>query len=188
MLPSYIKLYNFSALIVTIIAIYFSLQNALHPDPKYPFYLFLCQCFFLIELYNIKIKKSNSLIFPTFMQLSSRIFISLLVLYYDLSDIYYKTMCFSWYLSDCIRYLFYLFRTSFFKWMRYNFFIIFYPIGTGIEIYLINKVYFKHENVVRYILAGISLVYIPGFLYLYWHMIRQRQKVGKSRKMERKRK
>lgn len=180
MLPSYMKIYNTIALCMTLLALYLTILNTLNFHYQFQFYIFLCQAFFLVELLNIKTKKSNAMLLPTLLQLSSRLFISFLSVMYDLNHLYYNIMCFSWYLSDCIRYLYYIFRTKLFKFMRYNFFIVLYPLGTGIEIYFLNQVYFKHKHILRYIIGVITIIYLPGFVYLYWHMIRQRRKVNKN--------
>ncbi|TBU05287.1 protein tyrosine phosphatase-like protein [Hamiltosporidium tvaerminnensis] len=181
---TYIKVYNLTGVLVCCGALVLTVLYYWTKKIDFLLYLVFCQCFFILEILNIKMGKSNSTILPTFLQLLSRIFIIGIICY--LNKLYNKMlilMCVCWYISDLIRYLFYLTRNSFIRKVRYNAFIVLYPVGTSIEIYLCNGIYLKYSNsFISYLMGGIIMCYVPGFIFLYYHMIRQRISYSKNEK------
>jgi very-long-chain (3R)-3-hydroxyacyl-CoA dehydratase len=85
----------------------------------------------------------------------------------------------AWSLAEIIRYQYYLYReVSFLQFLRYNAFIVLYPLGvlTG-EIPLIWEHY---QNLKFRFDIFVLLLYLPGFPFLYFHMLklrRRRQKI-----------
>ncbi|KAM0673893.1 hypothetical protein GVAV_002731 [Gurleya vavrai] len=181
----YMKLYNSCGIIFCLYALICTVLHFKFHNDSYVLKIALCQSFFLLEIFNIITGKSNSSFIPTFLQLVSRMFIIWIVCYFqiDLTKGYsFTVMSLSWFFSDLIRYIYYLIRADWSKWLRYNSFILFYPIGTSIEIYLMNCLYLKSSDLISKLIAGIILCYIPGFAFLYFHMIKQRN-FGKKNKL-----
>lgn len=172
----YIKVYNFFGILVSLLALYFTFTNIFTHSK--PLHILLCQSFFLLEIVNIRRKVSNSKLLPTLLQLSSRIFILVIALFLRYSTSF-TIMCVSWYLSDFIRYCYYFSRNRFFKWMRYNFFIALYPVGVGMEMKLVGEL-LRHE-IGWFVAVTIFMAYIPGFAFLYYHMIKQRRFANRTR-------
>lgn len=182
----YITFYNFLGTTICFLALYFTFK--LFSDSNSQTNLVInyrnvgfCQTFFLLEIVNILIGKSNSGILVTFAQLASRLFISWVVCFaYNLPSKNMNVLMFSsWYLSDLIRYFYYLTRFSIFKHLRYTLFLVTYPMGTFIEmygIYLLSRVFSEKMNCVSIFLCLIMFIYIPGFVFLYTHMLKQRRK------------
>ncbi|KAK6202342.1 tyrosine phosphatase-like protein [Scheffersomyces amazonensis] len=107
--------------------------------------------------------------------------------------IFFNTILWAWSLSDIIRYTFFVFKLidngklcpRFLLWLRYSAFLILYPLGLISEsatVYLSlssvkNSPYYHYY----FLIFGLSS-YIPGFYFLYGHMLKQRKKVlGRSK-------
>lgn len=172
----YIKSYNLLGIIVCIYALYLTGVNTRTHDET--FGILLCQAFFLFEIINIYLKKSNSKLFPTMLQLASRVFILGICLNIKYTP-YFTVMCLAWYVTDLIRYCYYLSRNNVFKWLRYNMFIALYPIGVGMELKIVS--YLLDYAVWRYFVIAIFMAYIPGFGFLYFHMLKQRRSISIKR-------
>ncbi|KAF7683567.1 putative very-long-chain (3R)-3-hydroxyacyl-CoA dehydratase [Astathelohania contejeani] len=184
-MASYIKTYNFIGIIACIIALVFTTTYQIFGTPNHLLYIAECQTFFVVEILNIIFRRTNAKLFPTCAQLFSRLFIVWNICY---KEGYHgravTTMFYCWYISDMVRYIFYLFRNTFFKYIRYNLFIIAYPAGVALELYLLNSVYLKSSGVIKKLYTILIVGYVPGFVYLYYHMIKLRSKYLKFDKMK----
>ncbi len=119
-----------------------------------------------ILLVLIKISKGNLLI--TTMQVSSRLLITFC--FVEEMNIYSNSLAIVWALSEFVRYPYYIFPNSkILKWLRYNSFIILYPIGMFLEavhIYF-NNIPYTNILILLYPLFGPKM---------YLHMLNQRNK------------
>ncbi|KRH92562.1 Protein tyrosine phosphatase-like protein PTPLA (contains Pro instead of catalytic Arg) [Pseudoloma neurophilia] len=141
------------------------------------------QTFYILELFNIIIGMSKAKIFPTILQLSSRLFIIWPICHrFQYTQGIVHLMLYCWFFSDTIRYLFYLSRNRFFKFLRYNLFLFFYPIGTYCEIVLVSRTESISIGLFKYLLRTIMLFYIPGFVFLFFHMLKRRKWTSKTEK------
>jgi very-long-chain (3R)-3-hydroxyacyl-CoA dehydratase len=61
-------------------------------------------------------------------------------------------------------------------WTRYNFFFILYPMGAGSEWMLVNAARPFTKDLFHYFLLAMQVIYFPGFIHMYTHMIKQRTK------------
>jgi very-long-chain (3R)-3-hydroxyacyl-CoA dehydratase len=182
----YLVLYN----TISILILLYSTANAILFQLTYSStYILKCalsQTFFLFEILNIVLRMSRSTIFPTIVQLFSRLYIIWVIVYlHDIKNVYLTSLLIVWNLSDLIRYFFYLFRWGVFRRLRYNAFLLLYPIGIFLEIYLTNIVYLKYQNWLSWVFGGSILMYLPLFPYLYYHMIKQRRRSNKIFDMKR---
>ncbi|ADM11596.1 protein tyrosine phosphatase-like protein [Encephalitozoon intestinalis ATCC 50506] len=187
---SYIRIYNTVGFIICIVALSTSLMFYKTMDPKYLREAGLCQTFFLMEVANICAKKSNARYVPTVMQLVSRMFIIWVVFwYYGIIDWTFPIITTCWYLSDSIRYVFYMFRVDTIRVIRYNLFLLTSPIGFALEMYCLKTLYYSLGKILSYFVVLAGVVYIPGFIFLFSHMLRQRKwsrkvKACKNRKKD----
>jgi very-long-chain (3R)-3-hydroxyacyl-CoA dehydratase len=185
---TYTKLYN----VLGISVIFYGLVNAVlyqvHKERKYLFRAGLAQTFFLLEIFNIIIGISRSTYIPTLIQVSSRVYVIWTSYIHKIQNTPLTLLLVCWNISDLIRYAFYLFRSRWLKSLRYNAFIILYPIGIALEIYLTNCVYLMHTNYKAKLLGAIMLLYIPLFPYLYYHMLTQRKRSTKIFEVNKKKK
>lgn len=163
-------IYNFIALILWINVIFYYYSNL---NNNVSFNLIkIVQTFNLLDilLAVLKITKNNP--FLCFLQLLSRI----VVIYYPLSFISnsealcQKIMFIIWGFADSIRFAYYLFNNYVIKLLRYNAFLILYPVGVFLEIKT-----FKNADLGN-IFYLIILIYLIGFPILFFHMLRSRSK------------
>ena len=81
-----------------------------------------------------------------------------------------------WSLAEIPRFIFYLFKTPVFRWMRYSVFLVCYPAGVGIELVWI---YFLFKGLpflwAKIFLVILGIAYLFGFPYLFLHLFRSRQ-------------
>ncbi|EJW03773.1 hypothetical protein EDEG_01929 [Edhazardia aedis USNM 41457] len=183
LLSAYILVFNIISILITIVALIFSLRFYFKPVEDTIFVVALCQSFFLLELLNIKIGATNSTYFATSTQLASRLFIIWYVCMFrgvlssrqiSLPKIYifknhFALMGFCWFISDCIRYAFYTLRSGWLRWLRYNLFIILYPLGVAMEMFLSFKMISSFNG-----FLVVAVLWAVGFPFLYGHMIKQR--------------
>lgn len=82
----------------------------------------------------------------------------------------YSSMLFAWGVTEVIRYGFFVFTLSGFSprilsWLRYNLFLILYPLGAGSEAFLIYKAVpaaKKMRQEYAWVLQLILFIYVPG--------------------------
>lgn len=100
------------------------------------------------------------------------------------SNWWYPTLVLAWGLADFIRYAYYTLSLVTdgetwrpIKWLRYNAFIPLYPIGTVCEFYLLYstwRAWKSSGNGWNYGLLALLAIWLPGLLYMYAHMLKQR--------------
>ncbi|KAG0435811.1 Very-long-chain (3R)-3-hydroxyacyl-CoA dehydratase PHS1 [Dictyocoela muelleri] len=150
--------------------------------------IFLGQMFFITEFFNSLIKASKSPISSVSLQLLSRIFVSFLLFSANnyenhviastkatKSTLSISILFICWYTADLIRYSYYFFKTDCLKKLRYNAFLILYPIGLIFEIYFVNSFESVVGDKMSMFLKAVMIFYLPGFFYLYFYMIRRRR-------------
>ena len=93
----------------------------------------------------------------------------------------FTAMSVAWSLTDMIRYFYYMRSSSLMlRWLRYSAFIVLYPIGLSCEPYIVYLTLSKVQGGYYYFLCACLLAYIPGFLYLYGYMWKQRGRILNS--------
>lgn len=150
--------------------------------------IFFGQLFYVSEVLNILMGASKSPILSVSLQIASRVFISFILFAannlpntaFVSSEIPRATlkmavMFISWYIADSIRFGYYLLRTKYLKKLRYNAFLVLYPIGVMLEIYFVNSLDSVDMPYMSVFLRFVMIAYLPGFTYLYFYMIRRRR-------------
>lgn len=92
----------------------------------------------------------------------------------------FATVAVIWSLADCNRYLYYLFKNHpLTAALRYNSFILLYPIGVFGEMMLINDYVNRHTELSEtmiVIIRGIQIAIVFGLVFLYTYMLKMRSK------------
>jgi len=140
--------------------------------------LLALKIFQTLQLFDIvfallKMTKSN--IYASMLQVIARI-INTFWLYHDSTPrtIILLTL-YPWSISDIIRSLYYLFKDYYFiQFLRYNLFLILYPLGVTGEVLAIEY-YRTFHNELTYVLRLVQLLLIIGFLFLYFYLFKQRK-------------
>ncbi|KAF5026365.1 hypothetical protein F66182_1573 [Fusarium sp. NRRL 66182] len=101
----------------------------------------------------------------------------------------YSLMLMAWNAADAVRYLYFALQTgtesvpSALLWLRYNLFIVLYPIGILSEARLVYEVILPsrvRNPAYQYLLWSGLAIYVPAFYVLYGHMLAQRAKVSRT--------
>ena len=103
----------------------------------------------------------------------------------------YATMLLAWSVTEVIRYSYFVFSLSglgvpkLWTWLRYNTFLVLYPLGIASECWLVYSAIplAKERNeMFAYALWAILAVYVPGSYILFSHMLAQRRKIARQNK------
>ena len=101
----------------------------------------------------------------------------------------YSTMLLAWSFTEVVRYSYFVFNLSgvgvpkLWTWLRYNTFLVLYPMGVASECWLVWKASApagEKNETLKYGLWAILGVYVPGFYVLFTHMLRQRGKLQRE--------
>jgi very-long-chain (3R)-3-hydroxyacyl-CoA dehydratase len=139
----------------------------------------------------------RSPLLTTLMQVSSRFLLVHLIAYpfpeSTRTSPAYATMLLAWSVTEVIRYSYFVFTLSnigvpkLLSWLRYNTFLVLYPLGVSSECWLvwkasgpageINKMY----EYAAWVILG---VYVPGIWVLFTHMLKQRSRILRDMKLK----
>ncbi|CAA9959412.1 hypothetical protein P3342_004408 [Pyrenophora teres f. teres] len=101
----------------------------------------------------------------------------------------YSTMLLAWSVTEVIRYSYFVFSLSgvgvptLWTWLRYNTFLVLYPLGIASECWLVYSAIplAKERNeAFGYAFWTILAVYVPGSYILFSHMLAQRRKIARQ--------
>jgi very-long-chain (3R)-3-hydroxyacyl-CoA dehydratase len=147
------------------------------------------QLFQISDIILILIGLSKGSVFGAFMQILGRNVVSLLFISAESDRLRFATVAIIWAMADVNRYLYYLFKKNpITGFLRYNSFILLYPLGVYGEMLIIND-YIKRNaaglsdneiNVIRLV----QVLIIGGMVYLYSYMLSSRKKYYKSLQVE----
>lgn len=200
-----------SFVLLNVFATYFVFDRDLYVTFQYTrWWTTVVQSFAVIEIINAATGVVKSPLMTTTMQVLSRLLVVWGVWYVapDARGNYsnaYLTLHSAWAVTEVIRYYYYAnhlmsqqnplkgFKRhtvpSYLIWLRYNAFIILYPLGISSECYMIYYAlgYALTKETTAYtgyalFLAFCLLAYIPGSVILFSHMVRQRAKTLKAAK------
>eukprot|EP01012_Entosiphon_sulcatum_P036243 TRINITY_DN4614_c0_g1_i1.p1 TRINITY_DN4614_c0_g1~~TRINITY_DN4614_c0_g1_i1.p1 ORF type:complete len:230 (-),score=21.38 TRINITY_DN4614_c0_g1_i1:51-713(-) len=189
--------------IFVISALHFAAGGA--PDALYPAiqqWLVIFQTLAILEIVHSLFGIVRSPVFSTFVQVMSRILVlhGALQLHYPEVTSHWSvaSLVFSWSAVEVIRYSYYFFNELnsvpyLLKWLRYSAFMVLYPSGISSELLILYgslsslRVYrpftvdlpnvvnfaFDYPLIVTFL---IYVVYAPGSVFMYTHMLQQRKK------------
>lgn len=126
----------------------------------------------------------------TLMQVASRFFLTWVIAYnFPATTQYtpaYASMLTAWSVTEVVRYSYFVFNISslgvpsFVTWLRYNTFLILYPVGVASETWLISNAIPSAEKLNEnygYVMYGVIATYVPGFYVLFTYMLKQRRNI-----------
>lgn len=152
--------------------------------------LCLVQVVASLEIIHAYFKWIKSNFIFTFLQTGARIIMLFIILQVDVERDFFSTsiinlftvyqlMALAWCVAEIIRSSYYLKKSSkIIAWLRYNTFIICYPVGVTTELYLIySLLIYKSKLSVTIALILLILTYFIGFPSLYLHLLKQRKRI-----------
>ena len=101
----------------------------------------------------------------------------------------YTTMLLAWSVTEVIRYSYFVFSLSgvgvpkLWTWLRYNTFLVLYPLGITSECWLVYQAIplaSQRNELYAYALWAILAIYVPGSYILFTHMLAQRRKIARQ--------
>ncbi|KAH3670569.1 hypothetical protein OGAPHI_001084 [Ogataea philodendri] len=160
----------------------------------------LIQCLAVTEIYNSAVGNVRSPLVTTVVQVSSRLLL-VIGIFTVLPDSpanahwAYISMITAWSISEIIRYYYYAANIlsegnppQTLKWLRYNAFLILYPIGISSEWTMIYKSLDEAALSVgdwyKWFLVVCLGIYFPGAYVMYTHMLKQRRKEAKKQSLK----
>ncbi|OHT04104.1 Very-long-chain (3R)-3-hydroxyacyl-[acyl-carrier protein] dehydratase PASTICCINO 2 [Tritrichomonas foetus] len=140
-------------------------------------YFIIVQTIMLLDIIHAVLKIVRGNIFATILQVLSRIYVVWMILPSQESPNLFNYLMFTaWSFAEIIRYQYYNHKNAkgVLLFLRYNAFIILYPIGVLLgEIPLIYQNYQATGFVFQIFVLSL---YVPFFPYLYIHMLKLRKK------------
>ena len=144
----------------------------------------ITQTFGGLEILLALSKISSSSVFTTFTQFLSRM--TVIFVFLSKNDTT-STICFfliPWSIADSTRSLYYVYKDSrLLGKLRYNLFLILYPIGCAGEVMLMEqriKGLNGNTNNLYYIIRSVQVLFFMGLIVLYSHLLKQRKKFYKA--------
>jgi very-long-chain (3R)-3-hydroxyacyl-CoA dehydratase len=144
----------------------------------------ITQTFGGLEILLALLKISSSSVFTTFTQFLSRM--TVIFIFLSNNDTT-STICFfliPWSVADATRSLYYVYKDSrLLGQLRYNLFLILYPIGCAGEVMLMEQRIrgLKGDtNNLYYVIRSVQVLFFMGLVVLYSHLLKQRKKFYKA--------
>lgn len=96
-------------------------------------------------------------------------------------SLFFAAFLVAWGVTEIFRYSFYAAKQlghvpHWLVWIRYSTFIVMYPYGLVTEPWVLYQTLPHVSGVYYWLLAVGSILYIPGFIYLYGYMFKQRNR------------
>jgi very-long-chain (3R)-3-hydroxyacyl-CoA dehydratase len=104
----------------------------------------------------------------------------------------YSSMLLAWSFTEVVRYGYFVFTLSglgvpaLLSFLRYNTFMILYPLGISSECWLVYQAIPAAKTLderLPYVLWAVLAVYVPGSYVLFSHMLRQRSRIQKQQRV-----
>lgn len=148
------------------------------------------QLFQVSDILLVLIGKSKGNVVAAFFQILGRNVVTLFLMEPETNHLSFAGVLVIWSIADINRYLYYIFKNnSLTAFLRYNSFLLLYPIGGFAEMVVINNYISRHpelEDIYIYMIRAIQAMIITGVVVLYSHMLKARSKYMKSSKEEKK--
>lgn len=190
MLNYYLKFYNFFLSLLWMAVLLMFFMNSGQLDYTNLILLNIAQGAALLEVFHALMKWVKSPVVTTFIQVSSRIFILILINflfahdfpeYFGLNGLHLAI--FAWSFTEIVRYSYYLSllykkTIHLLTFSRYTFFIVLYPIGVIGELMILytwaTEYGISPDQWRIWFMGIITLLYIIFFPQMYLHMWKQR--------------
>jgi very-long-chain (3R)-3-hydroxyacyl-CoA dehydratase len=156
-----------------------------HCPPALLAFAFLVQALNVYDLWLILGKQRRGAVLPWVLQNGARLLFIVLLYIAWKQNIHFRIFIFIdaaslllivWSLAEISRFLFYVFNTRALKWLRYNSFLVCYPLGVLIELAWMYKLYLATAFIFgKILLIALAFAYLFGFPYLFLHLFRSRR-------------
>lgn len=187
----------------------FALVNVLFTYAVHPQHVFeltykwttAIQCLAVLEIVHSAIGIVRSPLMTTVMQVASRLLVVIgiwvvLPLAEGNYSPAYLTVHVAWCITEVVRYYYYALNLAGsvpakLEWLRYNLFLVMYPLGISSELYMIYKALPEANYLSMYyalFLVVAMATYVPGSPILFGHMLKQRKKFLQAQTKEHKQK
>ena len=148
------------------------------------------QLLMILDVVHAAIGLVRSSVMTTAMQIASRVIVVAILLTNKTasSTVLGLTLILcAWCPTEILRYSYYIVKDlcpesipSFLTWLRYNTFFVLYPVGISGEILIMYSSLAGYRESadlqwMQYVIYAIFVIYVPGAIYLYAHMIKQRK-------------
>lgn len=139
------------------------------------------QIFQSLEIVLILLGKSKGSVVGSFFQILGRNIVTLVFMSEQSNRLRFAMVVIIWSMADVNRYLYYLFKSNpITGFLRYNSFLLLYPVGVFGEMLIINDFIKIHSETLSeayvYAIRGIQLSIVLGMLFLYKYMLSSRKK------------
>lgn len=143
------------------------------------------QLFQICDILLILLGKSKGSIMGAFFQILGRNIVTLVFISPESHRLRFAAVVILWAMADVNRYLYYLFKNNLLTgFLRYNSFIILYPLGVYSEMMVINDFLKINSETISeayvYIVRFIQGSIILGMVFLYRYMLNSRKKYLKT--------
>lgn len=190
-MKGYLKSYNLILCLGWAVMLVLYLANGLFFDDTTLLFLNIFQGLAILEIFHTLLKWVSSPVMTTVIQVSSRIFVLVLInllasdQYISIAGVTgFHLIMLAWSITEIIRYGFYFTglignESKLLLTLRYTTFIFLYPMGVTGELLIVfswmNKDGLKWD-IQDIVFAGITLLYVIFFPKMYMHMWSQRKK------------
>jgi len=144
------------------------------------FILRIVQSLALLEVIHAALKITPSSISFTALQIMARLIYAWYLLdlgmHYFHNQAPFLVLIMAWSLADAVRALYYLLPNKLTGALRYNFFLVLYPVGQTIEVLICAMIIVKSNHPARWILTFVILSYFILGKNIFMHVYRNRQK------------
>lgn len=176
-------------LVQTEIEVVFNMKNYVTSDISLSLNILRCmQLLQVLDIVLLLMGKAKGNFFAAFFQILGRNIVTLIILEPETNRLTYAGVVIVWSLAEVNRYLYYLFKTnSVTGFLRYNGFLILYPLGGVAETLNFNDYFSRHPelpDIYYYILRFINFGILVGVVILYRYMLSARRKYMKGKKEE----
>lgn len=138
----------------------------------------------IFEVVLAALKLGGSSVLTTSVQILSRLLVIYIFLYKDTPLINLVLFLIPWCIADSTRALFYVQKdTKLLGLLRYNLFIVMYPVGVTGEVLLIEKSLIQNKLLDYYYFIRLyQITTVVGLVFLYTYLLQQRKKFYKKLK------
>jgi very-long-chain (3R)-3-hydroxyacyl-CoA dehydratase len=195
-MPSlYLRLYNWTQVTLWTIGLFVLISSKFLPQlsshRNLNLYFITVQSLMVLDIVHVLLRLTPGDFLTTLLQVASRLYLAWFILPAQPAISRWNYVMFTaWSLAEIIRYFYYNVPTlKTLTFLRYSAFLVLYPLGvlTG-ELPLVWE-HFQNAKALGqkrvWIDVGMLIGYVPGFPYLFLHMIKLRKKkLAKTPKVE----
>ena len=139
------------------------------------------QLFQILDIVLILMGKSKGSLVGSFFQILGRITVALFYVSPDTDRLSFALMVIMWGIADINRYLYYLVKIRITAVLRYNCFLVLYPLGVYGEMRVINDYIKRNAETISYEMIMFTrfaqAMIVLGMLFLYNYMLGSRKRM-----------